>query len=219
MSIHLERELTTLTKMTLTLGGMVEDSLEKARRALMEQDIPLSKEVIDSDRTIDELEVRIEEECLKILALYQPVGHDLRFVIGVLKMNNDLERIGDMVRNFARKIRIVQPKEHALHAFDFKEMFQKTRAMVKSALDALVNQDARKARAVCAMDDDIDRQKREAQLCAMNMIREHPEQVQELYAVMGMARNLERIADLATNIAEDVIYMVEGRVVRHQLED
>ena len=219
MSIHLERELTTLTKMTLTLGGMVEDHLERTRKALIEHDLALAGAVIADDRNIDNLEVKIEEECLKILALYQPVGHDLRYVVGVLKMNSDLERIGDLVRNFARKIRQVSSKERVTHSFDFQEMFQKARQMLQGALDAFVNQDASRARAVCAMDDAIDAIKRQAQKNLVAATREHPEQAQEFYAIMGIARNLERLADLATNMAEDVIYMVEGRVVRHQLDD
>ena len=219
MKRHLERELEKLRKKILTLGAMVEGSIEKAILSLMRQDLKLANKVIESDDEIDQFEVEIEEECLKILALYQPAAIDLRYVIGILKMNNDLERMGDYSVNIAERAAYLAKHKRTDLAIDFTTMWEKTIVMVKGALDSLIKMDSQKARGVCASDDEVDEINREM----LNLIQDHmeknPKELRLLMHLFLASRHLERIADLATNIAEDVIYMIEGQIVRHEAEN
>jgi phosphate transport system protein len=219
MKRHLERELDKLRKKILTLGAMVEGSTEKAVLSLMRQEIKLATKVIEGDHEIDQLEVEIEEECLKILSLYQPAAIDLRYVVGILKMNNDLERMGDLAVNIAERASYLANKKVTKFSVDFTAMWEKTITMVKGALDALIKMDSQKARGVCASDDEVDMINREM----LNVIQDHmeknPKELRLLMHLFLASRHLERIADLATNIAEDVIYMTEGTIIRHRTED
>lgn len=219
MKRHLERELDKLRKKILTLGAMVEGSIEKAILSLMRQDLKLANKVIETDQEIDQLEVEIEEECLKILALYQPAAIDLRYVVGILKMNNDLERMGDYSVNIAERAAYLSKKKSAKLEIDFTKMWEKTILMVKGALDSLIKMDSQKARGVCASDDEVDEINREM----LNLIQDHmeknPKELRLLMHLFLASRHLERIADLATNIAEDVVYMTEGVIIRHRTED
>jgi phosphate transport system protein len=219
MKRHLERELEKLRKKILTLGAMVEGSIEKAILSLMRQDLKLANKVIESDDEIDQFEVEIEEECLKILALYQPAAIDLRYVIGILKMNNDLERMGDYSVNIAERAAYLAKQKRTDLAIDFTPMWEKTIVMVKGALDSLIKMDSQKARGVCASDDEVDEINREM----LNLIQDHmeknPNELRLLMHLFLASRHLERIADLATNIAEDVVYMNEGVIIRHRAED
>jgi len=165
------------------------------------------------------MEVDVEEECLKILALYQPVAIDLRFIITALKINNDLERIGDLAVNIAERSEFLarQPEVHV--PLDLEKMTEKTQSMLTKSLDALVNMDCDLAHQVCAADDEVDAMNRQMYLTVQDGIRQHPEQLESLIHLLSASRHLERIADHATNIAEDVIYMAEGQIVRHRAED
>lgn len=217
--IHLERELDKLRKKVLSLTAIVEERINKAISSLTRHDLKLAREVIEKDYEIDNLEVEVEEDCLKILALYQPAAIDLRYVVGILKMNNDLERMGDLSINIAeRATYLAHQKEMDLY-LDFTEMSEKTIGMVKGALDSLMKMDVTMARAVCAADDEVDEINREM----LNLIQDHivqnPKKLRPLIHLLLAVRHLERIADLATNIAEDVIYMVRGEIVRHRTED
>jgi len=219
MKRHLERELEKLRKKILTLTAMVEERINKAISSLTRHDPNLARDVIESDREIDKLEVEVEEDCLKILALYQPAAIDLRYVVGILKMNNDLERMGDLSVNIAeRAIYLAQRREIDLF-LDFTEMSEKTIGMVKGALDALIKMDAKIARSVCAADDEVDGINREMLDVIQDHIAKKPQELRSLIHLLLAVRHLERIADLATNIAEDVIYMVKGEIVRHRTED
>jgi phosphate transport system protein len=163
--------------------------------------------------------VYLEEECLKILALHQPVAIDLRFVIAVLKINNDLERIGDLAVNIAERALFLTSQKPVDIPFDFMGMSEKTKIMLKMSLDALVNMDAKMAHDVCALDDGVDAINRRMYQQVQEGILENPEQIGSLIHCLSTSRHLERIADHATNIAEDVIYMVAGEIVRHKAED
>ena len=164
--------------------------------------------------------MEIEEECLKILALYQPVAVDLRFIVAALKINNDLERIGDLAVNIARKAALLRRRAaDAEVPFDIAGMWEKTQAMLRDSIDAMVNMDARLAAEVCRRDDEVDRLKHEIRAGAEERIRREPAKVGPLLRLLAVSRNLERIADCATNIAEDVIYMSEGRIIRHTKGD
>lgn len=215
MAVHLLREIDRLKKQVILLLGEVEKSVENAVRSIEKRDSCAAQHVIDSDHRIDQQEIDVEEECLKILALYQPVAIDLRFIVAVLKINSDLERIGDEAANISeRSLRInSQPKPAGF--FDFPAIFRKVQIMLKKSLDALVNLDAGTARDVLASDDEVDEMVHQTFRQVKAEIRLHPDQVDPLIESMRVCRHLERIADHATNIAEDIIYMIEGRIVRH----
>jgi phosphate transport system protein len=219
MKRHLERELEKLRKKILTLTAMVEERINKAISSLTRHDPNLARDVIESDREIDKLEVEVEEDCLKILALYQPAAIDLRYVVGILKMNNDLERMGDLSVNIAERATYLAKQREMDLFLDFTDMSEKTISMVKRALDALIKMDATMARAVCAADDEVDEINREMLNVIQDHIAKNPKKLRPLIHLLLAVRHLERIADLATNIAEDVIYMVKGEIIRHRTEN
>ncbi len=189
------------------------------RPALLDRDAELARTVENRDRDIDQREVEVEEECLKILALHQPVAIDLRFIVAAMKINNDLERIGDLAVNIARKAVSFTEETQMEIRFDIAGMWEKTQAMLRDSLDALVNMDGALAASVCRRDDEVDRIKHDIRLGVEESLRRQPEQVRPLMRLLAVSRNLERIADCATNIAEDVIYMSEGRIIRHNKAD
>lgn len=215
MSVHLQREIERVKKSILALCAIVEDQVQASVRALLERDVELAKVVEQRDHDIDHREVEVEEECLKILALHQPVAIDLRFIIAAMKINNDLERIGDLAVNIARKAESFAAEPAIPIAFDIAGMWDKTHAMLRDSLDALVNMDGALAAEVCRRDDEVDRIKREIRIGVEDQIRREPQNVRPLMRLLAVSRNLERIADCATNIAEDVIYMSQGKIVRH----
>lgn len=219
MSVHLQKEIENLKRNVLSLGADVEENVHKAVQSLRKRDSSLAEEIIAADYYIDRREVDLEEECLKILALHQPVAIDLRFVIAVLKINNDLERIGDLAVNIAEQAVFLTSEPPIDIPFDFAGMSDKTKVMLKNSLDALVNMDPKLARAVCAADDEVDAINRKMYGQVQDGIRKKIEQMESLIHYLGVARHLEHIADHATNIAEDVIYMVDGEIVRHKTED
>jgi phosphate transport system protein len=215
MSVHLQREIDKLKKSLLSLCALVEDQVQSSLQAVMNRDEALAREIIDRDLKIDHLEVEVEEECLKTLALHQPVATDLRLIIAALKINNDLERIGDLAVNIARKAIGLASEPPVELSFDLPQMWTKTHAMLRDSLDALVNMDAALAHNVCARDDEIDAMKHAFRVEIEDRIRRDPENVKQYLRFMAISRNLERIADQATNIAEDVIYLAQGKIIRH----
>jgi phosphate transport system protein len=219
VSKHLELEIENLKKLILALSATVEDNVYKAVQALTERSSAIAEEVIKSDPRIDETEVAIEEECLKVLALHQPVAIDLRYIIAILKINSDLERMGDLAVNIAERAMFLATRERPDVPLDLPLMAEKTKAMMKKSLDALMKQDAQLAHEVLAADDEIDAMNREMYAQIQDGIRRRPEQLESLIHLLSCSRHLERIADHATNIAEDVIYMMEGVIVRHGAED
>jgi len=216
MKPHLERETERLKRKVLALSALVEESLEKAVTAVAHRDRELAEQVILSDPLIDDAEVEVEEECLKLLALYQPVAIDLRFLVAILKLNNDLERIGDLAVNIAEQALALAGAEAPERPPDLTTMVRRVQAMLKSTLDALVNLDAREATTVCAADDEVDWMHKQTYAWFVAAVKRRPEDASGLTHYLSVSRNLERIADHATNIAEDVIYMTEGRIVRHR---
>ena len=216
MSMHLTKEIEKLKKNLLSLCAMVEESVQKAAKAIETRDITLAKTVAESDQEIDKREVEIEEDCLKILALHQPVAVDLRFIVAILKINSDLERIGDLAVNIAKRAFNLAKFEKPDYTFDFSTMAQKSIKMLKKALDSLVNMDADLAREVGAADDEVDGMKRQIVFQVKEAIGKQPSQTEQYLQYMSIARHLERVADHAANIAEDVIYMIEGEIVRHK---
>jgi phosphate transport system protein len=215
MSAHFQREISKLKQQVLSLCSMVEGHVEKAVRAVQLRDDDLAAEVERLDEEIDLREIEVEEECLKTLALYQPVAVDLRFVISMLKINHDLERIGDLSVNIARKVHglVFDPPPDL--SCDLGLMCEKTQLLLRDSIDSLVSLNAVEAVAICTRDDEIDEMKASFRKEIEAAIRETPEKVGSLLRLLAVSRNLERIADLATSIAEDVVYLVEGRIMRH----
>lgn len=215
MQVHLQREIERLKKRILAIGALVEDSLQKAVRALRSRDPDLAALVIRTDAEIDDFEVEIEEECLKILALYQPVAHDLRFVIAVLKINGDLERIGDQAVNIAERAQYLSGRPPLEIPLELTTMVEKVQGMLKSSLDALVNGDEGQAMQVILQDDEIDALHRTMYDLVQDGIKTRLDLLDCYINILSVSRQLERVADQVTNIAEDVIYLVRGSIVRH----
>jgi phosphate transport system protein len=218
MTTHLQREIDGLKKKILHMGAQVEEAVRKAVDALITRDPKTAEEVIASDEAMDNLEVEIEEECLKILALHQPVAIDLRYVIAVLKINNDLERIGDLAVNIAERAVYLSTHAPIDLPLDFRGMVEITQRMLKQSLDSLVNLDPHLARIVRASDEEVDAANSHMYVLIEDYMLKHPDRIAESLHLLSATRHLERMADQATNIAEDVIYMVEGEIVRHQPE-
>ncbi len=214
-----QREIENLKKLILSLGAIVEEQIQRSMLSLERRDSALADEVIARDREVDSLEILIEEECLKILALYQPVAKELRFVVAVLKMNNDLERMGDLASNIAKRARYLSRKEKIEMISDFGSISDKVQAMVKKSLDSLVNTDVNLAREVLAADDEVDRLTKQLLKKTVNTIERDPDRTKEYFSIRSISKNLERIADCATNIAEDVVYLCSGEIIRHKSED
>jgi phosphate transport system protein len=204
--------------MILSLGAMVEQRVGKIGHAIEDRDVEWAKEIIHLDHEIDEMEVEIEEECLKIIALHQPVAADLRFLVAVIKINNDLERIGDQVVNVAQRIKSLAKRPEVSSYFDYSEMAEKAELMLRMSLDSLVNQDIDVAVKVLHLDDVVDEIQVDAYDRIKNALKEKSrEDVGYMINLLLISRHLERLADHATNIAEEVVYMIEGDIVRHSL--
>ncbi len=217
MAKHLQRAINQLMEQLIALSAKVENSVKRSVQSLEENDIPLAEQVIKDDSEIDKREIDIEEECLKIFALHQPVAVDLRYLVAVLKINNDLERIGDLGQNIAghtlrilRNPVLVKPVQ-----LDVTPIYQKVQIMLKKSIDAIVNLDVKTAGEILKADDEVDRLHRDYAQRVVEEIRKNPDKAEVLIQYIHVARHLERIADHTTNIAEDVIYLIEGEIVRH----
>jgi len=217
MTEHLQRDLQTLSRELLRMGALVEEATNRAITAFLERKKSLAREVIDGDNAINEKENVIEEEALKVLALHQPVAGDLRFIITALKVNNDLERMGDLAANICERVLALAKTGPVPVPDNFDELVRCVHEMVRDSLNALVNRDAALARHVTDVDDRVDEMNREVFRRMKEQIKTSPEQVDAAVSTASVSRHLERIADLATNIAEDVVFMVEGVIVRHNL--
>jgi phosphate transport system protein len=216
MSQHLHRAIEGIKQQLLGLSALVEESLFTAVRAMEERDPALAKKVIDGDSLIDHKEVEVEEECLKVLALHQPVATDLRFIVAVLKINNDLERIGDLAVNIAnRATALVKLPPISKPLVDLQGLPSKVQKMLRKSLDSLVNLNGEVAREVMDADDEVDNINRSVHKQVISALKEFPAETERLILHLSVSRNLERIADHTTNVAEDVLYMINGVIVRH----
>lgn len=213
----LDRQVDKLKEGLADLGDVVQKSVDDAVAALLKRDAVLAQAVIDGDRLIDQMEVDMEEECLKVLALYQPVAVDLRLIISILKINNDLERIGDLSVSLAERAAYLASHPEVEIPSEFEGMSLTARRMLAMSLHALLHLDGREAYRVCALDEEVDEAHRRIYPTLEKAIMEHPEHTEALLRVTSISRFMERIADHATNIAEDVLYLLEGTIVRHRL--
>jgi phosphate transport system protein len=217
MAKHLERDLDNLQRDLLALAGLVEAAIHKSIRALQERNSRLAQEVIGGDPQIDAEENHIEDECLKILALHQPVAIDLRRIAAAMMINIDLERMGDLAEEIAeRAIHLARPPLLPIPA-KLQRMTDLTTMMVHQSLDSFVNLNSEQAKQVMRMDDEVDRYNEEIIHEIIRGMQKSPDLIDAGLSMFSATRHLERIADHATNIAEDVVYLVEGEIVRHRV--
>ena len=216
---HIRKSLDELKQQLLALSALVEENVSQAVHAFEEGNSVLARKVMDGDQAIDKAEVDLEEECLKVLALYQPVANDLRFIISVLKINNDLERIGDLAVNISEHAIYLNKVERPVVPFELYDMVELARDMLRKALDSFVTQDGDLALAVCALDDQVDDINRDIYDRMKALMKQKPDQLTQMLHIISASRHIERIADHATNIAEDVVYMIQGDIVRHHTEE
>jgi len=209
------KELENIKKRILALGAMVEERVRIAIKAIDTNDSKLAQQIIKTDYEIDETEVEIEEECLKVLALHQPMAIDLRFIVAAIKINAELERIGDQAVNIAERVGVTAKREQLDFYFDYSLMGEKAQAMLKMSLDALIQLDYDLAFKVVMMDDEVDKIKLEAYDKIKKAMGDNPDKIGYLINLFLISRHLERLADHATNIAEEVVYLVEGEIIRH----
>ena len=215
MSKHLSREMDRLERGILTLGTMVEEAINKATIAIVNRRPQLATEVIEGDELIDQREVELEEDCLKVLALHQPVAVDLRYIIATIKVNSSLERMGDLAQNLAQCALDLSHMEPLDAPIDMQSMIELVLSMVKRSLNSLVEIDAELARGVLRSDDEVDNARDEIDKVLSEMMQAEPHTVARAMLTSSAVKNLERIADQATNIAEDIVFMVEGDIIRH----
>ena len=219
MTPHIDRQIGNLKEKIRRVGTVVEEAISKSISAVINRDVQLAQRVLASDEAIDRMEVEVEEECLKILALYQPVAADLRFVVAVLKINNDLERMGDLAKNIAKRVAQLEGAGPVDLPPEIRTMAMQAEEMVRECLAAVIDADPVLARRIREQDDVVDQARQKVRKRILAGIKEHPENVEVLLRINSITKHIERIADMATNVAEDVIYMVEGDIVRHQPEE
>ena len=216
MNKHFLHELHKLNQMLLSMGTLVEDRLKQVLQSLKTLDSASATEIIKSDDKVDEMEITLEEECLKIMALYQPVATDLRFLVKVTRITSDLERIGDEMVNISHRINHMATHEKPIFYYDYSEMGDKTLRMLNSSMEVLINMDVKLAAKVLKLDDEVDALQRQAYDAVKKAFAQHAHNAGYLLNMFLVSRHLERIGDLSTNICEDVIYMSLGKNVQHK---
>jgi phosphate transport system protein len=213
---HFEKQLDELTARLVAESRQVEGLIETALIALRERDAAKVEAVLAGDREVDVIEVSIEEECVDLMARQQPMASDLRRLVAVLKINNDLERIGDHAVNIAETAqRLIERGADWMLPIELSEAARIAQGMLRDVLDAFVQRDVEKARAVTARDDRVDRLHESLLRSMITVMMESPQQIGTSLSFILIGRNVERVADLATNIGEDVVYLVEGKTIRH----
>jgi phosphate transport system protein len=216
MAIHLRRDLENLQRDLVALAHVVELAVQKSIESLQRRDGDLALQVIAGDAAIDEQETRIEEECLKILALHQPVAIDLRLIVAAIKINSDLERMADLAEDIAERTLHLAGLPTVPVPDKLQSMTEVTSQMVRESLNAFITLDAALARRVCRKDDEVDRYNAEIIEELLATMKMSPKFLEPGVSMFSATRHLERIADHATNIAEDVVYLVEGKIIRHR---
>jgi len=217
VTMHFQREMNRLNQDLVSVGKQVEEQLTMAFNAFVQMDVTTARKVIKGDAEVDNVEVEMEEECLKLLALYQPVANDLRVIVAVLKINNDLERIGDHAKNMAEIVLQMAENGPVPVPENMIAIFEKTKLMLRKVLLAFVELDIKIAEAVLAMDDEVDSLCKSQLPLQIEMIRHEPEYTGHHLMLLSVCRQLERIGDHASNIAEDIIYLLTGDIIRHSI--
>ncbi|HUH64843.1 MAG TPA: phosphate signaling complex protein PhoU [Syntrophales bacterium] len=215
-SAHYDQELREVKEGLLYLGALTEKAIERAIKALTDRDAALAHNVICDDSTIDRLDVELEEKCIRMLALRQPTARDLRFITTAIKINGHLERIGDMAAKIAQKSIILSEEPPMKPYIDIPRMAEIAREMIRKSLDALVKEDAELAHMVRAEDETIDNLNEQVFRELLTFMMENPKTVHRALIIMQISKSLERISDHAVGIADMVLYMVTGKIVRHE---
>ena len=218
MERHFELELEALQEQVLLMGGRVESIIQKSISALERRDPALARQVIVDDVVIDRMENEIDERCLRLLALQQPLAGDLRFITGALKISNDLERVGDHAVNIAGGADRLAGLPPLKPLVDIPRLATLATGMLREALNAFVRHDAEAARQICRRDDAVDALNRQLFRELISFMIEDPSTITRAMELILVARNLERVADLATNVAEEVVFIAEARVIKHGAE-
>ncbi len=216
MQRHFDEELQQLKNDILRMGALAQEAIVRAADALKNRDEAAARKVVDADVEMDRLELAIDDKCLELIALHQPMAVDLRTITAVLHINNDLERIGDQAANIAKRTKNILKMEDVMLPVDFEAMGEHATRMIRLAVQSLIEGDAFLAESVRAMDDEIDRMNRVAHEELLQMIQKRPQFTDQAMIGILIARNLESIADHATSIAADVIFWVRGADVRHE---
>jgi phosphate transport system protein len=217
MQRHFHEELDALKQTLLAMGALVEDQIRRVMRALVERDEALARDVIERDHQVNAYDVEVDEKCVELLARYQPAASDLRFLTTAMKIVTDLERIGDQAVNIAQRALELNREPQLKPYIDLPRMAAKSQQMVKDSLDAFVARDAGLARDVCVRDSEVDALKEQVFRELLTFMMGDPKTIARALHLILVSRFLERVADHATNIAEMVVYMIEGKIVRHTL--
>ncbi len=219
MERHFEKDLAELKEALLAMAGGAESIVQKAIRALEKRDRVLAEAVIEEDHTIDRMEIDIEERCLNLLALQQPLAGDLRFITSVLKISNDLERVGDHAVNIAGSAIRLAREPLLKPLVDIPRMEKISTAMLREAIEAFIRRDSEAARRLVLRDDEVDQLNRQVFRELISYMMEDPHTITRALELILVGRNLERVADLATNVAEEVVFIAEARIIKHHAED
>ena len=217
MTMHFQREMDRLNQQLVAIAKRVEEQVNTAFNAVVQVDVAAARRVIKGDAEVDNVEVEMEEECLKLLALYQPVANDLRLIVAVLKINNDLERIGDHAKNMAEVVLHMAEGEPLKIPASMTAIFDKTKLMLRKVLLAFVELDLKLAEAVLAMDDEVDALCKSELPLQIELMKHEPNLVEQRIMLLSVCRQLERIGDHASNIAEDIVYLLSGEIIRHSI--
>jgi len=212
---HFDEELSALKSKILKMGGLVEEQIAGALRALTERNADLAVQIIENDHRVNALDVEVDEECLRLLALYQPTAGDLRFITTAMKISTELERMSDLAENIAERAIELNEEPQLKPYIDIPRMANWTMRMVKESLDAFVNRDVTMARKVCADDDFVDDLTEQLFRELVSFMLENPKTITRAIRLTFVGKYIERIADHATNVAELVVYLVEGKIIRH----
>jgi len=220
MERYLDKELAELNKETLLMAGLTEAAIAKSIEALKELSVAKARQVIDEDSKVNEMELLIDEKCLDLIALHQPMAIDLRFITMSMKIGTDLERIADLAVDISQRVLEIADKPHMKPLIDIPKLAKLAQEMVKDSIDSFVSKDVKLAKEVILRDDQADflRNLVQTELICDYMLKDSST-IMRGVALILVARHLERICDHATNIAEDVIYMVEAKVVKHRPEN
>lgn len=214
LDIQLEKLKTRIIKMC----SLVDEQVEFAIRSIEEENVELAQLVIDRDKKVDKFDVKIDKICQKIFALNQPVAMDLRLIMSAMTINTNLERIGDIAVNIAESFLVLKKKPDFIHRINFIKMNKVTREMIRNAIDALIDNDARLAQKVIETDSILDNYNRENHQLLIDVMKENKDNIEAAVALLVISRQMERLGDHATNIAEDVYFIVEAQMIKHKYE-
>ena len=215
MQRHFDEELKNLKEKILRMGAMVEEQIAHAVKALVERDSDRARRVIVNDHRVNAMDVEVDEDCLRLIALHQPMARDLRFLTTAMKISTELERMSDLAENISERAIELNEEPQLKPYIDIPRMAERAQRMVKESLDAFVNQDSNLARTVCRDDDFIDDLNQQIFRELLSFMIEDPHTITRAIRISFVSKYLERIADHATNIAELVVYLVEGKIIRH----